>query len=97
MFRRMWPRIDLRERRFGIVRGSWQRSRAALRRWRARRALPSGATVEGLSMGISVDPPVIEEWSSGHGHRAADSLEPRPVAPPAAPRSRPADKGTVEA
>ena len=97
MFRRMWPRIDLRERRFGVVSGSWQRSRAVIQRWRRRRAVPSGATVEGLSMGISVDPPVIEEWASGHGHSPEDGPPPAPVPHLDTARPRPADKGPVEA
>ena len=76
MFRRMWPRIDLRERRFAVVGRALVQSRGAVHRWRTRRAAaPRHSTVEGLSMGISVDPPVIEEWSSGQ-HSAMEPADP---------------------
>jgi hypothetical protein len=78
MFRRMWPRIDLRERRFAVVGRALAQSRATVRRWRTRRATPRHSTVEGLSMGISVDPPVIEEWSSGQ-HPTGEAADPVPA------------------
>jgi KDO2-lipid IV(A) lauroyltransferase len=85
MFRRMWPRIDLRERRFAVVGRALAHSRAAVQRWRTRReAAPLHSAVEGLSMGISVDPPVIEEWSSGH-HPAVADAEPVPAPRPPEP------------
>ena len=74
MFRRMWPRIDLRERRMTRV----GRRLDAFRRWRTGRARRRTA-VEGLGLGISVDPPVIEEWVG------AQNPAPAP-APPPAPR-----------
>jgi KDO2-lipid IV(A) lauroyltransferase len=78
MFRRMWPRIDLRERRFAVVGRALAQSRATVRRWRTRRTAPRHSTVEGLSMGISVDPPVIEEWSSGQ-HPPGEAADPVPA------------------
>jgi KDO2-lipid IV(A) lauroyltransferase len=94
MFRRMWPRIDLRERRFAVVGRALAQSRATVRRWRTRRAAPPRhSAVEGLGLGISVDPPVIEEWSSGQHplSEAADPVPaPRPLEPSATDQPSPA-------
>ncbi len=91
MFRRMWPRLDLRERRFAVVSRALGQPRAAVRRWRTRREVaPLHSAVEGLSMGISVDPPVIEEWSSGQ-HIIEEAVEPLPTLRPL--ESRPTEQG----